>query len=211
MMSTQATASGLNNFPGNYFQSAHRSFVLKPLEIVLGQVSSQLCQLTRGGARKYWVRRGFLVPLLGALWMTGTACQQAPAGPTRKIVLQQTWELNSGDLVSGHLITGGLGDITVNLNHASIRAPFAGKAELAAEGAQCIYFSTPDIPAYLFRYCGVKNPKVGPLSPGEVMGRGRQIHFATLRRQPDGTWAIVEPSNQVLEKTLSAPQRPSIF
>lgn len=143
--------------------------------------------------------------------MTSTGCQQFPTGPTRKIVVQQSWELNAGDLVSGHLIVGGLGDITVDLHHSPLRAPFEGEVELAADGPQCIYFSTPDIPAYLFRYCGVKGPKTGTLAPGEVMGRGQQIHFATLRRQPDGTWAIVEPSNQVLEKTLRSPRGHSIF
>ncbi len=201
-MSTQAIASGLNNFRGHHFQPSRLLAIWQGLAIHPAQRHRTLLQLSRGGAR---LGNVFLGPLLGAVLISSTGCQQAPAGPARKIVLQQSWELNSGDFVSGHLITGGLGDLTVNLNHGSLRAPFAGKVELAAEGPLCIYFSTPDIPAYLFRYCGVKNPKLGPLSPGEVMGGGQHIHFATLRRQPDGTWAIVEPSNQVLEKTLIGP------
>jgi hypothetical protein len=140
-----------------------------------------------------------------------TACRQAPSGPVRKIVLQQSWQLNSGDFVAGHLITGGLGDITVAIKNSKLRAPFTGIVELAAEGTRCIYFSTPEIPAYLFRYCGVDNPQIGAVTSGQMMGRGDQIHFATLRRQPDGTWAIVEPSNQVLEQTLRPAPKPSLF
>jgi hypothetical protein len=129
----------------------------------------------------------------------------------RKIAVQQSWELQPGDTVAGHLITGGLGDISVKLNHPRLRAPFSGEVSLAAEGAQCIYFSTPDIPAYLFRYCGVRQPRLGRVDSGQMMGKGDQIHFTTLRRQPDGTWAVVEPSSQVLEKTLSPGPRLSIF
>lgn len=156
-------------------------------------------------------RRLLSVNLLGVSLLLLTACQQFPSGPARKIVLQQSWELNSGDFIAGYLITGGLGDITVNIENAKLRAPFAGEVELAAQGAQCIYFSTPEIPAYLFRYCGVRHPHIGPIKPGEMMGRGQHIHFATLRRQPDGTWAMVEPSNHVLEKTLQSSVRPSFF
>jgi hypothetical protein len=123
----------------------------------------------------------------------------------RQIVLQQSWEIESGDRVAGQLVTGSLGDISVQLAGTRLRAPFDGQVELAAKGFQCIYFSSPEVPAYLFRYCGVHRPRLGPLRTGEVMGRGRQIHFATLRRQPDGAWAIVEPSDRVLERSLNQP------
>jgi hypothetical protein len=154
----------------------------------------------RGGMRQLgllaWL--GLVVPGL-------VACQSTPSGPVRKIVMQQSWQLGSGDFVAGYAITGGLGDITVDLNHNELRAPFQGKVELAAQGFQCIYYSTPEIPAYLFRYCGVKHPRPGSIAQGQRMGQGDLVHFATLRRMPDGTWAVVEPSSQVLEKTLVAP------
>mgnify|MGYP006272869531 CR=1 FL=1 len=177
------------------------SFFANVLRFSLGEDSS-----LRVGLR--WIR---LLNVLGLILFLLTACQNKTPHPVRKIVLQQSWELNAGDLISGHLITGGLGDITVDLDNRKLRAPFPGKVELAAEGPRCIYYSTPDIPAYLFRYCGVRRPVTGPIDAGEVIGRGDQLQFATLRRMPDGTWAIVEPSNQVLEKTLRPPSRPSLF
>jgi hypothetical protein len=128
----------------------------------------------------------------------------APVVP-RQIVLKQTWEIESGDRVAGQIVTGSLGDISVQLKGARLRAPFDGQVELASKGYQCIYFSTAEVPAYLFRYCGVKRPRLGPIQTGAVMGRGRIVHFATLRRQPDGAWALVEPSDRVLERSLNQP------
>jgi hypothetical protein len=152
-----------------------------------------------------------LVHFLGFILCTLSACRRQTSIPPRKIVVQQSWELTSGDYVAGHLVTGGLGDISIKLNNTKLRAPFPGDVEWAADGASCIYYSTPEIPAYLFRYCGVTQPRFGSISTGQVMGKGNQIHFATLRLQPDGTWALVEPSSQVLEKTLRPPSRFSFF
>lgn len=133
-------------------------------------------------------------------------CGARPRGAPRQIVLQQTWELEAGEQLAGHLVMAGLGDVSVQLRHRVVRAPFAGQVERATTGVDCVYFSTPEVPAYLFRYCGLSRPRLGDVAAGAVIGRGTQAHFATLRRQPDGTWAIVEPSASVLEKSLSVPQ-----
>ncbi|MBE9140328.1 hypothetical protein IQ254_24540 [Nodosilinea sp. LEGE 07088] len=132
-------------------------------------------------------------------------CGGLTSAVPRQIVLKQSWEIESGDRVAGQLVTGSLGDISVQLRGTRLRAPFAGQVELASKGFHCIYFSSPEVPAYLFRYCGVRHPQIGPLQAGEIMGRGQNIHFATLRRQPDGAWAIVEPSDRVLERSLNQP------
>lgn len=142
---------------------------------------------------------------LGLLFAGLSSCGSLNPAVPRQIVLKQSWEIESGDRVAGQLVTGSLGDISVQLRGTRLRAPFAGQVELAAKGFHCIYFSTPEVPAYLFRYCGVRQPRLGLVQAGEVMGRGQQIHFATLRRQPDGAWAIVEPSDRVLEQSLNQP------
>ncbi|MEO1069312.1 MAG: hypothetical protein AAFW95_09355 [Cyanobacteria bacterium J06638_6] len=147
-----------------------------------------------------WLGYGLLFLLLGL-----AGCGRFTAATPRQIVLRQSWEIESGDRVAGQLVTGSLGDISVQLRGTRLRAPFVGQVELAAKGFHCIYFSSPEVPAYLFRYCGVRRPQIGPLQAGEVMGRGQNIHFATLRRQPDGAWAIVEPSDRVLERSLNQP------
>ncbi len=141
---------------------------------------------------------------LGILLSLSGCSRLTPTVP-RQIVLKQTWEIESGDRVAGQLVTGSLGDISLRLQGARLRAPFTGQVELAAKGFNCIYFSTPEVPAYLFRYCGVSHPHLGSIEAGAVMGRGRYIHFATLRRQPDGSWAMVEPSDRVLERSLNRP------
>lgn len=148
---------------------------------------------------RWWVW-GLLVLLVGL----GGCSDLVPVAP-RQIVLKQTWEIESGDRVAGQVVTGGLGDISVQLRGIRLRAPFSGQVELASQGFHCIYFSTPEVPAYLFRYCGVRQPRLGPVEAGSVIGRGQIIHFATLRRQPDGAWAIVEPSDRVLEQSLNQP------
>ncbi|MBD0266806.1 MAG: hypothetical protein ICV77_00795 [Cyanobacteria bacterium Co-bin8] len=144
---------------------------------------------------------------LGLLWglvVTVGGCRSASVPAPRQVMLQQSWELEPGDVVGGYLVTASLGDISIYLKGHRLRAPFSGDIEPAAAGVNCIYFSTPEIPAYLFRFCGLRRPHLGPITLGEVMGSGEYVHFATLRRQPDGTWAIVEPSSNVLERALQS-------
>lgn len=140
---------------------------------------------------------------LGAVVLL-TGCQTQPAVPTRQVAIQQGWELETGDWVGGYLVTASLGDVSIRLNGDMVRAPFSGEVELAADAPGCVYFSSPEVPAYLFRFCGLRRPKLGQIQLGAVMGSSQIVHFATLRRQPDGTWAIVEPSSHVLERALQS-------
>ncbi|MGP1372557.1 MAG: hypothetical protein ACTS3T_07005 [Almyronema sp.] len=130
-----------------------------------------------------------------------TGCQLKPAVAPRSVPVQQTWELQLGDRIAGYLISASLGDISIELKGAKVYAPFTGEVE-PTDKKYCVVFSSAEVPAYLFRLCGLKRPKLGSISQGEAIGSGRYLHFATLRRQPDGTWAIVEPSSSVLERTL---------
>jgi hypothetical protein len=81
-----------------------------------------------------------------------------------------------------------------------VYAPFAGKVEPHRE--DCVVFSSPEVPAYLLRLCGVRRPKLGQVQQGEAIASAEFLQFAALRRQPDGKWAMVEPSTDVLERTL---------
>jgi hypothetical protein len=115
--------------------------------------------------------------------------------------LYQSWELQPGDQVSGRSILGGLGDISIALNGASVYAPFDGTTQL--DKRRCLLFSSPDVPAYQFRLCGLDNSRLGSVNQGDALGSGRQVAFAALRKQPNGTWAIVEPARAILERTLN--------
>lgn len=131
-----------------------------------------------------------------------TGCREQAIANPRQIAIEQSWELTSGDVIEGFLVAAGLGDISIQMNGASVHAPFLGEVEASALGQSCAYFSSPEVPAYLFRYCGLDRFNVGEVEQGQKIGKAVFLHFATLRRQPEGTWVIVEPSTHVLERSL---------
>lgn len=134
------------------------------------------------------------------LLILAAGCVQPPEVPPRAIQLHQKWGLQPGSEVAGFKISGGLGDISIELSGKSVRAPFDGKVQ--PNQADCVVFSSSEVPAYLFRLCGLKRPQLGDLQAGDVIGSGQALQFAALRRQPDGSWAIVEPAVDLLERTI---------
>ncbi|MDX2216811.1 MAG: hypothetical protein SFY66_26330 [Oculatellaceae cyanobacterium bins.114] len=140
--------------------------------------------------------------LLAVLLMASSCSTSQSETSLRKLQIQQTWELQPGDQVAGHRVAGSLGDISVDLNGGKIYAPFDGLVQPNdLEG--CVVFSSPEVPAYLFRWCGVRQPKLGEVKRGEAIASADYLEFAALRRQPDGTWAMVEPASDILQRTLS--------
>lgn len=153
---------------------------------VLSRIGSLLIVVVIGWtARYYWLKR-------------------AVGEPDRDIKLSQNWSLQPGDEIADYQVMGGLGDISIQVRGRSIYAPFAGRIQ-PNQRSGCILYSTDNVPAYLFRLCGVKNPKLGLVKAGDVVGSSQYLQFSTLRRQPDGTWAFVETSRDILEKTLKKP------
>jgi hypothetical protein len=135
------------------------------------------------------------------LLLTPLGCTPAPKdSPVLDIKLYQSWELQPGDVVGGHPVVGGLGDISIALDGDNVYAPFNGQTQF--DKRRCLIFSSPDVPAYLFRLCGLSNPRLGEVNQGDAIGTARQLEFAALRKQPNGTWAIVEPAKAILERTL---------
>ncbi|MGF1460249.1 MAG: hypothetical protein ACFBSG_14640 [Leptolyngbyaceae cyanobacterium] len=156
----------------------------------------------RQGDRNRWRATVGLWLLIVASSPGLVSCRQEAAAAPRTIAVEQTWEVGLGSVIEGFQVVAGLGDVSMHLRGASIRAPFDGEVQLASGGQACILFASPEVPAYLFRYCGINRPNLGAVDAGEPMGRAAYLHFATLRRQPEGTWAIVEPSAHVLERSL---------
>lgn len=138
---------------------------------------------------------------MGSSAIAAVGCGQSPSIAPRPVPIQQQWELQPGMMVGGHQVSASLGDVSIELNGAAVYAPFQGDVE-PMQDSPCILFSTPEVPAYLFRLCGLNRPQFGPVDQGNRIGKGRYLHFATLRRQPDGTWAIVEPSSEILTRSL---------
>lgn len=141
---------------------------------------------------------------LALLMVLGTACSRpVEEVPPRHLVIQQQWQLQPGSIVGGRYISGGLGDISVELQGDAIHAPFVGKVQPFENN--CLIYSTPEVPAYLFRLCGLETANLGEVNQGDPIGRGTLLQFATLRKQPSGKWAMVEPSSTMLERILTHP------
>ena len=154
------------------------------------------------GHRRPWWQLSWTCSLLLLLGSTLTSCREQAVAAPRSVAIDQAWELNLGSMVEGFRVVAGLGDVSMHLRGAAVRAPFDGEVQLAADGDDCIFFSSPEVPAYLFRFCGISRPRIGEVTRGQSIGRSDYLHFATMRRQPEGTWAIVEPSTHVLERSL---------
>ena len=138
-----------------------------------------------------------------SVWLLGFlgGCSQ-PIEPDRSLPIEQQWQLQPGSTIAGRQVAGGLGDISIELNGDRVYAPADGRVQPVKTNPICVVFEAPEIPAYLFRLCGIRNPKLGEVQQGEAIGRADDLQFAALRRQPDGKWAMVEPSRQILEQTL---------
>lgn len=121
--------------------------------------------------------------------------------PVRTVQIQQTWQLQVGDSIGTYRVAAGLGDISIELKGGKVYAPFEGRVQ--PNISDCVIFSSPELPAYLFRMCGLNQPRLGAVKPGDAIGSGQYLHFATLRKLPEGTWTIVEPSRSILEQILT--------
>mgnify|MGYP000330179191 CR=1 FL=1 len=136
------------------------------------------------------------------LWVIGlvlVSCgsRDRPIAP-RAFTIQQAWQLEPGSQIGTYPVVAGLGDISIQLKGDRVYAPFDGQLQPHAE-SDCLIFSSPEVPAYLLRLCGLRNPRLGAVQQGEAIGTGQLLHFAALRKQPDGTWALVEPASSLIE------------
>lgn len=147
-------------------------------------------------------KRAWDMTWAGAIALLGTlvGCHSMSTLPTRTIAIQQDWQLQPGARVAGHSVQGGIGDISIDLGGAKVYAPFAGQVQPSTH--QCLLFSSPEVPAYLLRLCGLQQLELGTVQQGDAIAWGNTLQFAALRKQTDGQWAMVEPSVKILERSL---------
>lgn len=125
---------------------------------------------------------------------------------SRSVPIHQTWQIQPGSVIAGHRVLAGLGDISIDLAGGRVYAPFDGQTQPTQPTmGDCIVFSSPEVPAYLLRLCGLRRPSLGTVQEGQLLGRGEVLHFAALRKQSDGRWALVEPSAALLTRLLRSP------
>lgn len=143
-----------------------------------------------------------LIPAVLGLVIAGCSGQNQDVS-SRNVNYYQQWNLQPGDSLAGYQIHSGLGDISIRLDGKTLFMPFDGTVQPQAEKENlCLILSSPDVPAYLFRLCGVEHPKLGELNKGDPIGNGDIVAFAAMRRQADGTWAMVEPAKELIEQFL---------
>jgi hypothetical protein len=150
-----------------------------------------------------WGHQLLLLIWAGLVAIGVGGCWQRSPHPTIEITLYQNWQLQPGDTLAGYTVAGGLGDISLVLGGQPIYAPYAGTTQLDQRG--CIFYSAENVPAYMLRLCGVSTPHLGSVQAGDEIGRGSMLHLATLRKQPNGTWAMVEPDQTFIERLLQHP------
>lgn len=141
--------------------------------------------------------------------LAGVSACSGSGGSTpspRNVTLHQQWDLQPGDRLGGYQVQSGLGDITVDVQGNRVFMPFEGEVQPAEDNIDlCVILSSPDVPAYLFRICGLRQVNLGDRAQGEPIGSGNIVAFATLRRQADGTWAMVEPAKEMIAQFLNRP------
>jgi hypothetical protein len=128
-----------------------------------------------------------------------TGCQRGEI-PRRNVQIHQGWALQAGSQVGGYRVSSGLGDVTLELAGDTVHMPFDG--EVQPTQGDCVLLSSPEVPAYLFRLCGMQQAKLGQQPVAHPIGKAEHLVFATLRKQPNGTWMLVEPSTQFIEQLL---------
>ncbi len=144
-----------------------------------------------------------LLPSLAlVLGLALASCGRTTPAP-RSLNLHQSWPLSIGTEIAGYAISSGLGDISLDLGGDTLHMPFDGTIEPTE--TNCVLVSSDDVPAYLFRLCGLSQTKPGPRQQNQPIGRAQHLVFAMLRREPDGTWAVVEPSPKFIEQLLAKP------
>lgn len=144
-----------------------------------------------------------LVLAVSVVMLAVVSCNQASTEASRELQLSQKWELQPGDVVAGHQVLGSLGDVSIALKGGAIHAPFDGRVQ--PHKPSCVIFSSEEVPTYLFRLCGLDKQNFGFRRGGEVIGTGHDLRFAVLTKQPDGRWALVEPSKKIIEQMLKPP------
>lgn len=120
--------------------------------------------------------------------------------------VKQQWDLNPGETIAGFRVSGGLGDVAIET--PKIKLSYAGVVVKSEISQSCYHFATPQVPGYVTRLCGVHDPMGQPHRdawPGETWNTTETLNIALLREQPNGSWAIVEPSQDWLSLFLSEP------
>ncbi|MBI1270507.1 hypothetical protein GC174_08745 [bacterium] len=116
------------------------------------------------------------------------------------IALAKSFDIDPNQAIgAGNVrVSGGLGDISLNLNGDSLYAPVEG--ELLKSDGGCHLFISRVLPGYRIRLCGLGDLENKLYAEGERIGEFKTISVALLRREPTGNYVFVEPAGDFLRR-----------
>ena len=150
-------------------------------------------------------------------WWESEATARSPHS-VREIELQNTWGVKAGDSIEGYFIASGLGDISLAMK-GKVIAPIDGNVEenfvLISDGSlirgpsDCIIFSSPQLPAYLIKLCGLASRNLEQVEGGKPIGKTNgYLHISLFSYRPNqesgAIWVYVPPSPQLIESLVAA-------
>jgi hypothetical protein len=134
----------------------------------------------------------------------------------REIEVQQTWGIPAGAQIGKYFVASGLGDISLEIDGMTF-APVDGWVEgefvsisqgnLQRNREDCVIFSSPQMPAYLLKLCGLQRKNLGNIKQGKEIGKTNgYLHISLLsyRKSENGkpVWMYVSPSPQLIESLV---------
>jgi hypothetical protein len=122
----------------------------------------QLRQWLAAGLSGYGVTRrlgiwGVVLSLILGLF----SCSSSVSVQPRKITLAQSWELESGDRIGGYLVTGSLGDISVQLGDGGYWLLIPAKLNQPPREPTAFTFPPPIFPPICFASAALATPVWG--------------------------------------------------
>jgi len=134
----------------------------------------------------------------------------------KQIEIKKVWEIQAGEFIAGHRVIGGLGDISLEYE-GSVKAPVAGvvdsefvlvtEEDLIAGTKDCVIFSSPQLPAYLLKICGLTERYIGPVDEDSPIGKtdgALHVSLLSFRKEANQTskWIYVSPSLKLIEELV---------
>ncbi len=131
-----------------------------------------------------------------------------------ELELRRTLGVQSGEQIANRRVVAGLGDLSLE-STGEVYAPTNGHVEanfaLISEGTMtrgandCVLFTSPQLPTYMSRLCGLKKRNVGSIQQNKAIGETNgYLHVAllSLRRNEDRSlkWMYVSPSPDFVKR-----------
>ncbi len=145
-------------------------------------------------------------------------------GRLQEVKVQQSWGVQIGDAIGTAEVIGSLGDVSL-AHRGRVFAPVDGWVEgnfvtivgdeLLPSEPDCVLFSSPQLPSYLMKTCGLVQRYFGAVEAGQPIGRtGGALHVSLLSRRRDqaansdaeAEWVYVSPSPEFLAQAIDGEE-----